>query len=377
MHVLFWLTLFILFYIYAGYPLLIYALSLMINHTITRSDSEPTVSLLIAAYNEEKNIREKIINSLKLDYPIEKLEIMVVSDGSTDRTDEIVKEFEKDSVVLFRVEGRLGKTEARNRGVERARGEIIVFSDANTIYDRGALRALVRNFGDSGVGMVSGRPLFIDPSGSPIGFMTTIFKVYENFIKKCHSKIDTLSGVHGAINALRKELYEPLPAHIIEDFVLPLKLFKKGHRTIFEPDAQAKEVTYSTSSIEFRMRVRVIIGGMLGLWYMKELLNPFRFGWMSFQLFSHKILRWSLPLFMVALFVFNLFLLKERLYLFLWILQILFYVSSLIGLFLDHIKIKTRIFSLPLYFVLFNAASTVAFLRIIRGKTETTWETLR
>jgi len=376
---LFWLMLFLIFYTYIGYPLLIFLLSFFINNPVRKYDIEPTVSLLIAAYNEEKHIREKIENSLSLDYPKEKLEIIVVSDGSTDKTDDIVREYKNRNVILYRVEGRVGKTEARNRAVKVAKGEIIVFSDATTIYKKDVIRKLVRNFSDSRIGLVSGRYKYADATkNASTGWTSTLFWNYENLIKSKQAKIGTLTGASGCINAFRKNLYTPLPGDIIEDLVEPLEILKSGYRIVFEPDALAYEMTTENATQEFKMRVRVISGGMRGIWYARKVLNPFRYPFASFQLYSHKILRWFIPIFAILLFIANIFLIRESgLYYFCFILQSIFYLLAVAGLILDLLKIKIKIISLPLYFCTLNLASLVALIRNLKGGRSTKWETAR
>jgi len=378
---LFWLMLFLIFYTYIGYPLLIFLLSFFINNPVRKYDIEPAVSLLIAAYNEEKHIREKIENSLSLDYPKEKLEIIVVSDGSTDKTDDIVREYKNRNVILYRVEGRVGKTEARNRAVKVAKGEIIVFSDATTIYKKDVIRKLVRNFSDSRVGLVSGRYKYVDATkNASTGWTSTLFWNYENLIKSKQITIGTLTGASGCINAFRKNLYIPLPEDIIEDLVEPLEILKSGYRIVFEPDALAYEMTTENTTQEFKMRVRVISGGMRGIWYARKVLNPFRYPFVSFQLYSHKILRWSVPIFAILLFIANFSLIRRsQFYYFCFILQSTFYLLAIAGLVLDllKIKIKIKVILLPLYFCTLNLASLVALIKSLKGEKKAKWETAR
>ena len=378
MHIIFWTILIIIFYTYVGYPLLVFLLSLIINKKVDKKDIEPSVTLLITAYNEEKSIRKKIENTLTLDYPADKLEIMVASDGSTDRTDEIVEEFRDKGVVLHRVEGRVGKTETQNQAVKVAKGEIIIFSDATTDYDKLAIRKTVRNYNDPKVGAVSGRYEYVDPKGTPIGLSTILFWGYENFVKSRQTKLKTITGCCGCIYSVRKELYEPLRSYVISDLVEPLKILEKGYRIVFESEAVAYEVTTESVSEEFNMRVRVITRGMNGLLAMKSLFNPFKHGlFIFFQLFSHKLLRWSVPLLLITLFVTNIFLLNHWFYKLTLALQSVLYVTALFSYVMDIFKIKSKVFSLPLYFCVVNFASLISMVKVISGQKETTWEPLR
>jgi cellulose synthase/poly-beta-1,6-N-acetylglucosamine synthase-like glycosyltransferase len=194
MEFIFWFTIGIIFYTYFGYPLLTLLLSLFVNNPVNKRDIEPTVTFLITAYNEEKTLRQKLDNTLSLDYPKDKLEIMVASDGSTDRTDDIVKEFVENWVVLRRVEGRVGKTETQNQAIKTAKGDIVIFSDATTTYKNDAIRKIVRNYHDPSIGAVSGRYEYVNPTGAPVGLGTILFWKYENFIKSKQTRIKTITA---------------------------------------------------------------------------------------------------------------------------------------------------------------------------------------
>ncbi|CCK80488.1 glycosyltransferase family 2 protein [Desulfobacula toluolica] len=374
---IFWLFIGVIFYTYIGYPLLTLFLSLFNNHPVHKKDIEPSVTFLITAYNEEKNISQKLDNTLSLDYPRDKLEIMVASDGSTDNTDEIVKSFSGRGVVLHRVEGRVGKTETQNQAVKTAIGEIIIFSDATTNYDRNAIRKIVRNYNDPTIGAVSGRYEYLNPTGASVGTGTVLFWKYENFIKSRQTRIKTITGCCGCIYSVRRRLYEPLPKEIISDLVEPLKIIEKGYRIAFEPEAIAYEVTEEKALEEFSMRVRVITRGMNGLAYVKDLLNPFRNKFVAFQLHSHKVLRWLIPFFLVLIFIANCMLLDQKLYQFLFIGQTVFYGAAFGGWYLEKIGKKHKILSLPLYFCVVNLASFRAFFNFILGRKMVTWETIR
>jgi len=372
-----WLSMALIFYTYAGYSLLVMALATVKNNPVKKSDIEPTVTVLITAYNEEKSIRQKLKQTLSLDYPRGKLDIVVASDGSTDGTDNIVREFGGQGVKLARVEGRVGKTETQNQAVKQATGEIIIFSDATTTYEHTAIKKIVRSYADPTVGAVSGRYEYRNPTGASIGVGNILFWKYENYIKNSQTKIKTVTGCCGCIYSIRRDLYEPLPGDIISDLVEPLKIVEKGYRISFEPEAVAYEETTERTSEEFNMRVRVITRGMRGLMYMKSLFNPFRHGFVSFQLFSHKVLRWCVPLFMVLILIANALLLGSDFYNVLFVMQLVFYGLALIGYFGEKIKVRNKIFSVPLYFIAVNSASVIAMLRIFRGYKAVTWETVR
>src|SRR6267154_3457075 len=307
--VIFWASIGIIFYTYSGYPLLLAIVSRLFSRRSLVPGYTPSLSILIAAYNEEAGIRTKIERTLALAYPREKIEILVLSDGSTDRTDEIVNSISDPRVRLLRVEGRKGKTNAQNEGVLSARGEVLVFSDATTIYHPQALFYLACNYSDPQVGAASGRYQYFDSHGtSPTGLGTVAFWNYENFIKMMQSRIRTISGCCGCIYSVRREVYTPLAPEVISDLVQPLHVIRRGYRVVFEDRALAYEKTTQTTSEEFSMRVRVVTRGIRGLLSVPTLLEPWRFGWVSFQLWSHKILRWLVPFFLLTLLGSDLFL---------------------------------------------------------------------
>lgn len=375
--IIFWATAFIIFYTYVGYSLFIMLLSRLFNNAVKSGNFEPVVTFLITAYNEEKNIGEKLRDTLAQNYPKDKLEVVVASDGSTDRTDEIVRQFSSQGVRLIRVEGRVGKTGTQNQAVKMVKGEIIIFSDATTKFDRNAIRNIARNYADPTVGAVSGRYEYFNPTGASIGIGNILFWKYENLIKSCQTRIKTITGCCGCIYSVRRTLYEPLPPDIISDLVEPLKILEKGYRIAFEPNAIAHEETTEKAAEEFYMRIRVISRGMRGMLYMKTLFNPLKYGFVSFQLISHKLLRWLIPLFLVVIFSSNLFLLSSPFYKIIFILQIAFYGMAFVGWIGERWNIKLKFVSVPLYFSTVNIASIISLYKTLRGYKAVTWETLR
>lgn len=375
--IVFWTSIFLIFYTYAGYSILVIVLSRFFNNKVGKKNITPKVTFLITAYNEEKNIAQKLENTLSLDYPKGKLEILVASDGSTDRTEEIVKSFAAKGVRLLRVEGRVGKTATQNAAIKAATGEIVIFSDATTTYEKNNIRNIVRNYADPAVGAVSGRYEYFNPTGAAIGTGNILFWKYENLIKSSQTRIKTISGCCGCIYSVRKNAYEPLPPDIISDLCEPLKILEKGYRIVFEPDAVAYEETTEKAGEEFKMRIRVISRGMRGLFYMKKLFNPFKFPFISFQLFSHKILRWLIPFFMIGILLSNLFLLDRTFYKITMALQAAFYAMAAVAWLGEKAHLKLKIFSIPLYFSTVNIASLVSLYKTLKGFKAVTWETVR
>jgi cellulose synthase/poly-beta-1,6-N-acetylglucosamine synthase-like glycosyltransferase len=392
---LFYLSLFFLFYIYLGYPLLVYMLSCIRNRPIKKDRFLPQITILIAAYNEEKVIETTVKNKLALNYSPDKMEIIVISDGSTDQTDEIVnslglslqmegidKQKERGQKVvaslapvkLLRQEPRAGKTSALNMAVPHAKGNIIVFSDANSIYDEDALNYLVRNFNDPGVGYVTGKMIYTNPQGSIIGDGCSTYMKYENYLRTLETEIGSIVGVDGGIDAIRKSLYKPMNPDQLPDFVLPLKVVEQGYRVVYEPDALLKEPALSSMKDEYRMRVRVSLRAIWALHDMRHLFNIRKFRLFSWELFSHKWLRYIAFIFLLVAYLANLFLLGEdSIFLILMILQTLFYLAALLSFILEQKGLHMKVFYIPYYFTLINLASAHAFIKFLMGEKQVLW----
>lgn len=382
MEYLFWGSILLVVYAYIGYPLITFIISLFVNNKVKADKIEPKVSLLITAYNEEKDIENKLKNSLALEYPKDKFEIIVASDGSTDSTDSIVKSYEHNDagvrVVLHRVEGRLGKTAAQNSAVNVCNGDIVVFSDAASMYDTKAIRSLVRNYADPQVGAVSGMYNYKNENKSSVGFGTILFWELENFIKSRQTRVRTITGCCGCIYSVRKDLYTPLPPQIISDLVEPLTVLQKGYRIVFEPEALALEETAGVAKEEFNMRIRVIVRGMNGMLFVKKLLNPSKFPFESFQLISHKILRWMVPIFAIIAFLSNAALINHHwFYSLVFLGQIAFYLLAIAGYYMEEKGVHKIIFYLPLYFCIVNLASLISIFKVMKKENIVVWQTKR
>ena len=367
----------LLFYVYVGYPLLVGALSLLRPGPQSTAGCEPMLSVLIAAHNEEFGIKEKLDATLALDYPADKLEVLVLSDGSTDRTDEIVRSFADPRVRLIRVEPRRGKTNAQNRGAREAQGDILVFSDATTIYHPQALRRLAANYQDPRVGAVSGRYQYFDAAGnSPTGLGSIAFWNYENFIKLAQSRVATITGCCGCIYSVRRNLYTELNPDIISDLVQPLWIIQKDFRVVFEPEAMAYEETTRSTEEEFSMRVRVVTRGMRGLLSVRDLFKPWKHPWVSFQLISHKVLRWLVPAFLMLLLLSNVPLAAKPFFAFTLVLQVVFYLMAAIAKVVP-IHRTWGVLGVPLFFCTLNAAAVVSLIRLGQGQRYSVWQPMR
>jgi peptidoglycan/xylan/chitin deacetylase (PgdA/CDA1 family)/glycosyltransferase involved in cell wall biosynthesis len=288
------LSLAILVFIYAGYPLLLRAIVRIRGaRPVRRGDHLPPVSLVISAYNEADVIRGKLENAVRLDYPRDLLEIVVISDASTDSTDDIVREFTAShGVVLARQTERGGKTVGLNRTVPTLRGEIVVFSDANALYERNALKMLVRNFADPEVGCVTGQARYVEGNQNAADSGERTYWDYETSIKCLETALGSTVGGDGAIYGIRAHLWQSLPPAGINDFLNPLQIVNAGWRAVYEPEAICYEDTAGTPAREYRRRVRIVSRSWRAVFQTPGVLNPFRTGWFSFSLVSHKMLRW-------------------------------------------------------------------------------------
>ena len=376
--ILFWTSVFALFYTYIGYPLLVYVYSLVFPKTINRADFAPAVTILITAYNEERDIRTKLENTLKIDYPKNKLEILVASDGSTDKTDSIVREFAETGVKLFRQEGRVGKTFTQNKAVERTNGEIILFSDATTMYQPDVLKNILPNFADKTIGCVAGKLIYVDPEETNVGKGAKSYWNYETFLKTSESSACSLIGASGCLYAVRKSAYKPMYPEACSDFLIATVLYEQGLRTIFEPNAVCTEETNRQSNKEMRMRVRVISQTFTDLWRNRKMMNPFKTGFYAVELISHKLFRYAVPLFLFAALISAVILSFYSIFFALVLaLQIGFYATAFFGWIMEKSGKGAGVLAIPLYFVLANAASLIGFYKFLRGERFTNWEPIR
>lgn len=378
---LFWTSVFIIFYTYIGFPLIVVLRGLWLNRPYSQEalTSYPPVSIVISAYNEAKSIAEKLNNILSLDYPRSQLEVVIASDGSTDGTDAIVEGYKDHGVKLLSLP-RYGKAAALNTAVASAKGDILVFSDANSMYKSDAIQELVRPFADSTIGGVAGNQVY--RTEAPGGSSKDGERAYWNFdrmLKRFQGKAGNTIAATGAIYAIRRSLFRPIPDGVSDDFVVSTGVIVQGYRLIFAPDAIAYEPVASTSKMEFGRKVRVIIRAWRAFIHMRELLNPFRYKFYAFQLFSHKILRYLVVfpiilLFLVSPFLWNI----SPFYQLTTVMQVLFYIFALLGLLLGGSRIgKIKIFTIPFYFCMVNAASLVAIIKVMGGYQVKHWEPQR
>jgi cellulose synthase/poly-beta-1,6-N-acetylglucosamine synthase-like glycosyltransferase len=371
----FWASVALVVYVYAGYPLLLFLLSRVWYRRVRKAPITPSVTMIIAAYNEQEAIAAKLDNTLGLDYPPDRLQILVASDGSTDETDRIVRERYAGRVTLLALP-REGKTAAQNKAAAAAGGEILVFSDATTIYERDALRAMVANYADPTVGSVGGDVRYVREGEAVAGKGRQLYWSYEAAIRRWESRIYSVMGATGCIYSLRRSLYVPLDPAAISDFVQPAKATLRGFRSVVEDHAVCTEVAESTQlGDELNRRARVVLRGLRGIGYMPECLHPLRHPWICFQVISHRLLRWGVPVLMIAALASNAFLLDAPLYVGLFVLQVGLYASALAALILDRLRIRAPGLFVPLYFCMINLAPLLAVWSLLKGEKKVVWET--
>ncbi len=377
------LSVFGVVYAYAGYPALLYVLDWFIAAPLARdvaaqANYRPFVTLIVSAYNEERVIEAKILNSLQLSYPRERLEIMVVSDGSNDGTMEIVRRYLPQGVVFLHIDGRIGKSACLNKAVKEARGEIVVFTDANSHFKTDALEALVGNFADDHVGFATGYTAYVKEENGTLVESVGIYSRIEKFTKQMESRLSSCVGADGAIFAIRKALFRNLGADDINDLVMPLGVVRGGFRGVLENRAVCSEGMASNFSEEYRRQIRIATRTIRAIWKNRDLLNPFKYGLFAAQFFSHKLVKLMVPLMLAILLVSTMRLAFDNpLFVAFLLIQIVFY---LVGLTFDPSRYHGAIGSvlgLVRTFVLYNTAISIGWFNFIRRKNFTVWATLR
>lgn len=376
---IFWFCVFVVFYSYAGYPIFLWLISLVksAKQGMQAGNIEPKVSLFISVYNEEAVIEEKLLNSLALEYPKDRLEVVVISDGSSDRTDEIVARYASQGVILRSYEGRIGKTACLNKAVPLAKGDIVVFSDANSKYDREAIKRLVSHFADLQIGFVTGGTKYISEDDGKMLDSIGIYSKIEKVTKILESRTGSCVGADGAIFAIRKSLYQPLQSVDINDFVIPLNIIRKGFRGILDENAFCIEKIAKGTKGEFNRQVRISNRTIRALVNQRGLLNPFVYGFFSFELLSHKVCKMLVPFFLLSAFILNLFLLGQgALYIATFFVQLSLYGLSALGHW-ERLKDFSRLVTMSHTFVVVNVAILMGWIKYMKGDTYTTWTTAR
>jgi glycosyltransferase involved in cell wall biosynthesis len=380
MEAIFWLSLALILYPYAGYWALLRLLGPLIGRPVARAPYTPRVTLVVSAYNEAANMRRKLENTLALRYPRAELEVLVVSDASTDATDAIVREFAPHGVELIRLPARGGKVAGQNAAIGRATGDILVFSDARIMLGPDSIQAMMENFADPSVGCVSSQDLIVDAEGHPDQAAGEGFYVrYEMAIRRAEARLGSLVGASGSFYAVRRRLAPVWEAAFERDFLTPLKVAAQRSRTVHEPRAVGAYRALAEPEAEFRRKVRTVMRGMAVLFHMRELLDPFRYPRVAWQLWSHKILRWTVPFFLLTLFGSSAVLAARGaapIYACALAGQVAVYLLALAALLHRELE-QMLIFRLPLFFANVNLSILVAWGRFLAGNRQVTWEPSR
>jgi cellulose synthase/poly-beta-1,6-N-acetylglucosamine synthase-like glycosyltransferase len=374
---LFWLCIAVILYVYAGYPVLLASGLLGRCRRIRREGWEPFVSVIVPARNEERSIAGKLENLLALDYPRQKLEILVGNDASSDGTASLVRGFENPAIHLIDCQNRQGKSAMQNLLVARAQGEILAFTDADCLLPSSALRRIVENMADPRVGLATNCAVITNEQETAIAKNEGLYWRYEAWLRRQESDRGLLAMASGSLFAMRRILWRALDPSLGDDFVLPLHVARSGYRNVLETRISARTTLgQSRPHSMLRMKMRIISKDFRGLLKNADCLNPFKSGRVAIALWSHKLLRWAIPYFMLAAFVANLFLLRDSFYAFLFALQILFYSLSIAGLLLESREIRFPL-SVISSLCLVNFAALLGTLHCFSRRTAGQWETVR
>lgn len=385
MEIIFWLSAFIIFYTFIGYGILLYFLVKCKRFISGKqpmvaidANSLPTCTLIIAAYNEQEYMHDKIANTLQLTYPEDKLEIIFVTDGSTDRTPDIVAEYPR--IKLLHSASRKGKINAVHRAIEQVSSDVIVFTDANTFLNADALEIICRHYQNTRVGAVAGEKRVFsgkeaDASSAGEGF----YWKYESALKKWDSELNSVVGAAGELFSIRSSLYQPVGSDVIlDDFMISMLIAMRGYKIVYEPDAYAMENASADVKEELKRKIRIAAGGLQSIAKLLPLLNVFKYGTLSLQYISHRVLRWTItPLLLVVIFVVNLLLVSQdtsSVYTLILILQVIFYISAFTGFLLEKKQIKIKVLFIPYYFCVMNYAVFRGIFRYYANKQSATWE---
>ncbi|MEO1519005.1 MAG: glycosyltransferase family 2 protein [Bacteroidota bacterium] len=390
LEVLLWLGIFIVFYAYLGYGLVLSVL-IQIKRLIKGrpnipdlSDEDlPEVTFVVAAYNEEDWIEEKVANCLEFDYPRNKIQLLFVTDGSDDRTPELIRNYSCPTdaqLVLHHQNARRGKIAAVERIMDYIETSITIYTDANTLVNPQAIRKIVRHYADPRVGAVAGeKRIAMSKADSANAAGEGIYWKYESTLKRWDSEFHTVVGAAGELFSIRTDLYQPVPQDsIIEDFFMTMRIAGSGYRVRYEPESYAVESSSASVKEELKRKIRIAAGGLQSIFRLLPLLNVFKYGWLSFQYVSHRALRWTLaPLALPLVLLTNLLLVwwtGSSFYSYLLMAQLAFYGAALIGWILEKQKIKFKAFFVPYYFCVMNYAVYRGFGRYLKGSQSVIWE---
>lgn len=378
---LFWIGIFIVFYTYLGYGILLYILVRIkeVFHKPVRydlTDPLPEVTLFIAAYNEEDIVAAKMKNCHALSYPVDKLKIVWVTDGSNDHTNEYLKKY-PEVTVLFQPERR-GKTAALNRGIQHVTTPYVVFTDANTMLNADAITEIVRQFSNPKVGCVAGEKRVETATAQGATAGEGIYWKYESALKALDYRLYSAVGAAGELFAVRTELFEQMPPDtLLDDFILSLRIAQKGYKIAYCKEAYATETASLNMKEEEKRKIRIAAGGLQSVWRLRSLFNIFRYGTLSFQFISHRVLRWTItPIVLFLLIPLNIILTckSEFTYIFLLLLQVAFYIMAYAGYLLERRNLRNKLLFIPYYFSFMNINVIRGFFYLAGNKGNGAWE---
>jgi len=384
----FWILVFIVFYAYLGYGILLFFL-VRIKRLISRkpapvnADYEPEVTLFVAAYNEKDYVEAKIRNSLEMDYPADKIRQVWVTDGSDDGTPDMIRKFAKEGIEVYHEAARGGKIGAMNRGMQFVKSPIVIFSDGNTMLGKESVRRIVNLFSNPKVGCVSGEKRIYDKSKDNAAGTEGIYWKYESKLKKWDAELYSVVGAAGELFAIRTELFQKVEKDtLLDDFIISLRVAMQGYTIQYDPEAYAIETSSANVKEELKRKVRIAAGGIQSIIRLSALLNIFKYGTLSFQYVSHRVLRWTLaPIALPFIFVLNAliafyqgFTNFTQIYVLLFYGQVLFYIMALLGWYLENRAIKVKVLFVPYYFFIMNLAVLFGIKRYIKGSQSVNWE---
>jgi len=389
LEITFWILLLIVFYTFAGYAVLL-VLLLPLKRTISRkrvapevkTGDLPRVCMFVAAYNESSYVDVKVANLLELDYPKDRIQYLWITDGSDDGTPDLLKKYPQ--MEVHHLPERRGKIHAMNRGIQFVDAPIVIFSDSNTTLCKQAIRVMVETFNDPQVGCIAGEKRIVNlKADGAAGSGENIYWKFESWVKQMDSELNSAVGAVGELFAIRTGLYSEVENDtILDDFIISLRIAERGYRIAYTPNAYAIETASVNVSEELKRKVRIAAGGLQTVGRLKELMNPFRYGWLSVQYISHKVLRWTLaPIALFCLLFVNFFIVLnsgkwefDNFYTIFFYLQVFLYFLALLGALIERHKIRFKLLFVPFYFVTMNYASILGMIRFLKGRQSVNWE---
>jgi len=386
--IIFWTLLFIVFYAYLGYGIVLFFL-VQLKRLFSgkkknlNEDYEPDITLFVAAYNEKDYVDAKVKNSFEMKYPKEKIHQVWVTDGSDDGTPDILRKYNDQGIEVYHEDTRGGKIGAMNRGMQFIKTPIVIFSDGNTMLGKESVQRIVDMFKDPKVGCVSGeKRIFSKDTDAAVGSEGIYWK-YESKLKKWDAELYSVVGAAGELFAVRTELFQEVEKDtLLDDFIISLRIAMKGYTIQYDPEAYAIESASANVQEELKRKIRIAAGGIQSIIRLSPLLNPFKYGTLSFQYISHRVLRWTIaPVALPLIFIANLILAIHfgfdnfsNIYTLLFYAQIIFYAASLLGWYFENKKIKVKILFIPYYFFIMNYAVFLGFRRYLAGQQSVNWE---